>query len=267
VSNYYRSAPGALAHRRSVREYLYVQHASRSGHCRSRILDAVCNRCERHAQRLQGSPDQGIIRTAPDCRVMPVSTHSDAGRGIGFASWPLLGLLAAGLAGTVLVEVTGSDSSVLVVEKDATSAPTPQYARVIARSGQDNRPQRMERILARPLFSEDRRPPAASAAPVAGLPRSLPRLTGIVVSPAGGYAIFAGVESGKPIVVQEGGQVGGAVVEAVAADQVTIRGPDGSVVMRPSFGDKVVQASRPNPALRRGGHDAAVLNRWRRPAT
>lgn len=198
---------------------------------------------------------------------MPVSTHDNAGRGIGIALWPLLGLLAAGLAGAVLVEMTGRDNAVLIAEEDATFTQDLDYDKVTIQSGKDNSPQRVERILARPLFIENRRPPAAPATPVAGSPRSLPRLTGIVVSPAGGYAIFAGVESGKPIIVQEGGQVGGAVVEAVAAGQVTVRGPDGIVVLRPSFGDKVVQASRPNPVVRRGGHDAAVLNRWRRPAT
>jgi hypothetical protein len=108
----------------------------------------------------------------------------------------------------------------------------------------------------------------------AGSPK-LPRLTGVVVSPAGGFAIFAGNDGGKPIVAREGDQVGDAVIEAVAVGEVTLRGPGGIVVLHPSFGASVVQASSLKPALasspgyrpRQGGHDAAILIRQRVPAT
>lgn len=90
-------------------------------------------------------------------------------------------------------------------------------------------------ILARPLFSPDRRPPgvAVADAPVAVAP-SLPRVAGIVVTPAGRRAIFA--EKGtKPLVLGEGGQVGGFTVQSIQAGQVTVRGPEGVRVLSPTF--------------------------------
>jgi hypothetical protein len=103
----------------------------------------------------------------------------------------------------------------------------------------------------------------------------LPRLTGVVVSPAGGFAIFAGIESGKPIVVRAGDQVGDTVIEAVATGQVTLRGPDGIVVLHPGFGERTLQVSRLVPAdparpgyrPHQGGYDAAILNRLNGSAT
>jgi len=126
----------------------------------------------------------------------------------------------------------------------------------------------MQTMLARPLFNQTRRPPEAPPSVLAVSPR-LPQLTGVVVSPAGGFAIFDNEDGGKPIVVREGDQVGAAVIETVAAGQVTLRGPEGILVLHPNFAERVLQASRPNPASprrpgyrpRQGGHDAAILNR------
>ncbi len=200
--------------------------------------------------------------------------HGDARRDVGHLAWPLLGLLAATLMGTVVLEVMDRDDPMLVVEQSTASVAAPPLLAVGALHGPDDRPRRVERMLARPLFSQNRRPPADTPVPTAGLPK-LPRLTGVVVSPAGGFAIFASIEGGKPIIARQGDPVGAAVIEAVAAGQVTLRGPEGILVLHPSFGERVLQASRPNPAIparpghrpRQGGHDAAVLNRMRVPAT
>jgi hypothetical protein len=54
--------------------------------------------------------------------------------------------------------------------------------------------------LARPLFAADRRPvPEPRAALAAGGPggRDLPRLTGVLVAPSGGAAIFAAAETAR----------------------------------------------------------------------
>ncbi len=88
-------------------------------------------------------------------------------------------------------------------------------------------------VLARPLFSPGRRPPAAAAAPGAVAP-SLPRVAGIMVTPAGRRAIFA-EKGAKPLVLGEGGQVGGFTVQSIRAGQVTVRGPEGVRVLSPTF--------------------------------
>ena len=107
-----------------------------------------------------------------------------------------------------------------------------------------------ERVLARPLFSPNRRPAEKDAAPVASLPKLLPRLTGVVVSPVGRFALFAGAEGGRPLVMSEGDHVGGIVIEAIEAGEVTVRGPDGAMVLRSSFGENIVQVRRRNSAGR-----------------
>jgi len=87
-------------------------------------------------------------------------------------------------------------------------------------------------ILGRPLFSPDRRP-SSTAAAVAGLP-GLPRLSGIMVSPLGRSAIFA-ADGAKPLVIQEGTRVAGYTVKAIEATQVRLVGPNGNVVLYPSY--------------------------------
>jgi hypothetical protein len=91
-------------------------------------------------------------------------------------------------------------------------------------------------VLARPLFSPGRRPPtaaAAAAAPGVAAP-GLPRVAGVVVTPAGRRAIFA-VKGAKPLVLGEGGQVAGFTVQSIQAGQVTVRGPEGVRVLSPTF--------------------------------
>jgi hypothetical protein len=89
-------------------------------------------------------------------------------------------------------------------------------------------------VLARPLFSPDRRP-AADTASVAGtaLP-GLPRLTGILVGPFGRNAIFA-ANGRRPIVVQEGARIDAYTVRSIEAAQVRIVGPEGMRVLYPTF--------------------------------
>lgn len=89
-------------------------------------------------------------------------------------------------------------------------------------------------ILARPLFSRNRRPSAERVAE-ANATEGLPRLTGIAVSPAGRSAIFAGSPGGKPIVVGEGGSVGAYTVRSIRPDQVQVEGPGGTRTVAPAF--------------------------------
>jgi hypothetical protein len=86
-------------------------------------------------------------------------------------------------------------------------------------------------ILARPLFSPSRRPNEPAATKVA----DLARLTGVLVSPAGRRAIFAGPAGGKSVVVGEGGRIGEYVVSSIEVDAVTITGPVDQRILHPAF--------------------------------
>jgi hypothetical protein len=100
----------------------------------------------------------------------------------------------------------------------------------------DQREAWLQQILGRPLFSPDRRRVEA------GL-RGLPRLTGIVVTGAQRFAIFAAPSGGHPVVVQVGAHVGAYEVRTIAETGVTVVGPEGTTLVRPVF-----DAARP-PAL------------------
>lgn len=203
-----------------------------------------------------------------------ISHHERAARDVRRLAWPLLGLIAAALAVPLVLEIEGGDGSMPLAEQSLVSVPVPQPLTPATSHERDDDRQQVERLFARPLFSQNRRPPADIPASAVVAPR-LPRLTGVVVSSAGGFAIFANSEGGKPIVVREGGQVGVATIEAVSAGQVTLRGPAGIVVLHTTFEERVLQASRsdlsssqrPRYRPRQGGHDEAMLNRRRLPNT
>ena len=91
-------------------------------------------------------------------------------------------------------------------------------------------------ILARPLFTRDRRPAGAAASVAASdAGGTLPRLTGIAISPDQRRAIFAGGENGKPIVVQEGGSIAGFTIQTIAPGGVTVQGPSGERTVALAF--------------------------------
>jgi hypothetical protein len=100
--------------------------------------------------------------------------------------------------------------------------------------------------LARPLFDPSRRPPGATAATTAAREApAVPRLTGVLVSPAGKSAIFTVVGDPHPVVATEGGRVSGFVVRSIGAGEATLVGADGIRVLRPSF-DPHPQSPRPD---------------------
>lgn len=203
-----------------------------------------------------------------------IKHHHGAGRDVRHLAWPLLGLAAAALIVIVVFEIEGRDDSVPLTEHSMVSVPASQPLTLAVPHEQNDSRQRVERLFARPLFDQNRRPPADVPVSAAVAPR-LPRLAGVVVSSAGSFAIFANSEGGKPIVVREGDQVGVTIIETVSAGQVTLRGPAGTVVLHTTFEERILQASRPNLANpqrpgyrpRQGGHDEAMLNRRRLPNT
>ena len=103
-------------------------------------------------------------------------------------------------------------------------------------------------ILARPLFDPNRRPAAEAKAGSSPALNGLPRLAGVLVSPTGRIAIFAGSSDGKPTSVSEGGKIGPFTVENISAGQVVVRGSDGTRTLHPSFAP--VANSRPLGGLR-----------------
>jgi hypothetical protein len=131
----------------------------------------------------------------------------------------------------------------------------------------DHRPDWVATILARPLFSQSRRPrplvAAAEAAPSGG--NDLPRLAGILMAPTGNAAIFAATGGGKPAVVKEGGHIGTFVIESIGLGHVTVRGPGGSSVLRPSFEVSAAPRVPVAPALSTKMSDAGQMSRGAQP--
>ena len=102
-------------------------------------------------------------------------------------------------------------------------------------------------ILARPLFSPDRRPPSeAPAARASGAPAGLPRLAGVVVGPFGRSAIFV-PEGSKPMVVTEGGRVDAWTVRSIEVGTVQVSGPGGARTLHPSFESSPAASAAPGP--------------------
>ncbi|WP_428489272.1 hypothetical protein [Rhodopila sp.] len=105
----------------------------------------------------------------------------------------------------------------------------------------------LEQILARPLFSQDRRPVEVAAAGVAGLPR----LTGVVVTESQRVAIFAPASKGHPIIAQSGAHIGEYEVKGITDAGVTVAGPRGTTLLRPAFDPAHVPPVLPVPVLPR----------------
>ena len=152
--------------------------------------------------------------------------------------WLLAALLAAGLVAEAIPGGKPSTGPVSVARPSS-----PQAAAAAAEPVAEW----VATALARPLFAPDRRPkaPPASAAASTG-PQSLPRLAGIVVSPGGKAAIFAG-DPDHSLVVAEGAAVGPWRVVAIHADAVDVSGPQGERTVRPTYSNDPAPAPTPAP--------------------
>jgi len=87
-------------------------------------------------------------------------------------------------------------------------------------------------LLARPLFSPGRRPAIAAPRPV---PQP-PRLSGIVVTGSGRYAIFV-PDGGNPMIVAKGQLIGPFKIREITTTQVIVSGPNGSFTLHTSYPD------------------------------
>jgi hypothetical protein len=161
----------------------------------------------------------------------------------------LLTLVAVALAGLIVIELTMSSGG----EPETTAAPDAAAPdSVAAQQGGESPSDYANTVLARPLFRPDRHPfPTNDPDALATAPVDLPRLTGILLSSDVKRAIFAPEGSDQSIVVAEGESVGDWRVQEIAADSVTMVGPDGTRRLRPKFAANQVPAAP-------GGADAAA---------
>lgn len=124
----------------------------------------------------------------------------------------------------------------------------------------------LDEILARPLFTASRRPPAGGdrAAGSAATAALKGRLAGIVVSPAGSEALF--VESGKTkaVSVREGESFEGWTVERIEPEHVMVRAGARLETVEPA-GDKA-RIVPPAPASARSAGFAGAAAGFVAPA-
>jgi len=150
----------------------------------------------------------------------------------------VLGAMAAFELTALFKDEQEADLTSLPISSPIVSGPTVSRP-VNGRSSPDTstseqRQQRVVSMLARPLFASDRRPHAAAkvAARAAAV---LPRLTGILIYGGVRRVLFARVDGEKPMAVSEGAEVANFRVQKIDAEQVTLLGPDGPRVVRPTF--------------------------------
>ena len=127
-------------------------------------------------------------------------------------------------------------------------------------------------ILARPLFSNTRRPaPRGGDNATADSGLADTRLTGIVVVPGHRIAIFAPLGA-KALVVSEGETVSGWRVERINPREVSLSGPSGTKTLQPKFDPNLTPppsptvgagnpAPAPVPAAARPGFPPMLSNR------
>lgn len=170
-----------------------------------------------------------------------------AGRGM--VAPMLLVLAAAALGGTIALELGWRlpDSDLMVPATAPLPAPAAPASTPAADA--DGAGRRVAEVLARPLFTPGRRPAAQAAAAPPAAVAPLPRMTGVIVTPAGRRAIFAN-GAGKAVVVMEGGRIGAYAVQSIEAGRVTLAGPDGQRVVAPTFDPKpAARTAGPAPGL------------------
>ena len=141
--------------------------------------------------------------------------------------------LGAGLCVVIAGELAAVGSDNLAqTSSPQLESPAPSSTAVELIAPAADRGALMDKVLARPLFSPDRRAPSAPVS-VEQAPAALPRLTGVLVDKHSGSAIFAAAGGSKALVAQVGGQVGNYTVESIKAGEVTLSGPGGTLVLKP----------------------------------
>ena len=158
----------------------------------------------------------------------------------------LLTSLAVALCGLIAIELFESTEDRADISPGA--APAGLEANHVSVERGDT--QMTATILARPLFRADRKPAPEEAGNGRGSqPAGLPRLAGIMLSNGARLAIFQPSGGGRAIAIGEGETVAGWRVKQIAADSVTLNGPDGTRRLEPKFDTTAPSASAIGPAF------------------
>jgi hypothetical protein len=175
----------------------------------------------------------------------------------------LLLLLAACVAfgAIIFIEVQAGGSQEAAV---AEVAAAPDSAPAAKRQQNPRIDELVSAILARPLFSNTRRPPQ-NAAGQASTDSDLAdtRLTGIVTAPGKRIAIFA-ITGDKPLKAAEGDAVSGWRVESITRREVALSGPTGTTTLRPKI-DPSLAPPPGQPAVKPGGRQPVPPTATARP--
>jgi len=161
------------------------------------------------------------------------------------AALAVLAVGACGLTATLAWELGAFASADARIAARPRAAIAAAPAEVMA----DHTGEWISAILARPVFSPDRRPVAEIAStPGVRSPQGLPRLSGVLVGPFGRSAIFE-VDGRRPLVVDEGGRIDTWTVGTIEADAVQISGLGGTRTVRPSFASSASAITTGTPGV------------------
>jgi hypothetical protein len=172
-----------------------------------------------------------------------------------FAAILFIELKPAGAEDAVIAQATARPDSASVIHRQQ----SPRLEELVAAS------------LARPLFSNTRRPPqSTSTGDAADTDLADKRLTGIVTTPVRRIAIFA-VTGDKPLMVAEGEDVNGWRIESITPREISLSGPGGAKTLQPKLdpnlapppGQPPIGPGAPNlpPGARPPGPAAAAAGR------
>ncbi len=156
-----------------------------------------------------------------------------------------LGLLAIALGAAIALELVDHRGGTA-----DTSAARPPNTLPVATGSPHGHDANVGAILARPVFSPDRRPLGAGTQTAAGLSR----LTGIVITQSRKLAIFAAPSGEQPLIAEEGAHINAYEVMAITASGVTVAGPGGTTVVTPVFDPSPPAVPRPTMATRPKPH-------------
>jgi hypothetical protein len=132
-------------------------------------------------------------------------------------------------------------------------APTrPQTASDTRREQNPRIDELLTEILARPLFSSDRRPSQGAADTAVDSDLADTRLTGIVTEPDRRLAIFA-VNGDKPLRVTEGDAVSGWRIESITPREVSLSAPRGTKTLQPKMDPNLAPPPGQPPMINPGG--------------
>jgi hypothetical protein len=151
----------------------------------------------------------------------------------------LLLLLITGcllFASFVFVELRPADVDDEAIAKVAAK---PETATAIHRQQSPKPEELVATALARPLFSNTRRPPQNAARPTTDDDLADARLAGIITSPGHRIAIFA-ISGDKPLEVAEGDAVSGWRIETITPREVSLTGPTGTKTLQPKLDPNLV---------------------------